>query len=48
MFLAAGLTIGLAIGGAMTAGVVIGTRQQDQHAAALSELRLKASGSNSS
>jgi hypothetical protein len=39
MFLAAGLAIGLAIGGAMTAGVVIGQRGSDPQAAALSQLR---------
>jgi hypothetical protein len=53
MFLGAGLAIGLAIGGAMTAGVVVGTRNhgtrnQESQAAALGELRLKASATNSS
>lgn len=48
MLLGAGLAIGLAIGGAMTAGVVVGSRQQGDHAAALSELRLKATSTHGS
>ncbi len=46
MFLVAGLAIGLAIGGAMTAGTVIGMRANSDHASALNELRLKASASS--
>jgi hypothetical protein len=46
MFLVAGLVIGLAIGGAMTAGTVIGMRAGSGHAAALDELKLRASASS--
>jgi hypothetical protein len=46
MFLCAGLAIGLAIGGAMTAGVVIGMKADANQVAALDELRLKASASH--
>jgi hypothetical protein len=48
VFLVAGLAIGLAIGGAMTAGTVIGMRGQSDQMAALNELRLKASASSGS
>ena len=48
MFLGAGLAIGLAIGGALAAGAVIGMRSQSDQSAALGELRLKASATSGS
>jgi hypothetical protein len=46
MLLSAGLAIGLAIGGALAAGVYLGRETQSPHQAALNELRLKASASH--
>ena len=48
MFLAAGLVVGLAIGGALATGVYLGMQADDGHTAALNELRLKASASHGS
>lgn len=47
VFLAVGLAMGLSIGGAMTAGVLIGKQSQPVPDAALAELRLKAAASHS-
>jgi hypothetical protein len=46
MFLSVGLLIGLAIGGALAAGVYWGSQGDGAHQAALNELRLKASASH--
>ena len=48
MFLAAGLCVGLAIGGALAAGVYLGRQAESLDQAALGELRLKASASHGS
>jgi hypothetical protein len=46
MFLTAGLAIGLTIGGALAAGVYLGSQGNSAQQAALSELRLKATASH--
>ncbi len=48
MFLTAGLCVGLAIGGALAAGIYLGRQAQSLDQAALAELRLKASASHGS
>lgn len=48
MLLAAGLSVGLAIGGALAAGVYVGRQSELLDQAALTELRLKASASHGS
>jgi len=48
MYLAAGLLVGLSIGGALAAGVWIGNHSSGGPQAALNELRLKASASHGS
>jgi len=46
VFLTAGLALGLAIGGALAAGVYLGSQGDSAQRAALNELRLKASASH--